>query len=106
MGSEDQDAYCGCCGGGDVSEAAGLGLPRIAESIEYSRLAASEPKVKVVSKVFVIKESFWENASAGKGAGVTTCGGSEEFPPAETEGLLRLSCSSSSSSNRYFAFLR
>jgi hypothetical protein len=66
--SEDQGVYCGCCGGGEVSEAAGLGLPRIADSIEYSRLAASEPKAKVVSNAFVIKESFWENASAGKGA--------------------------------------
>ena len=43
--SEGQLVY-GCCGGGDISDAGGLGLPRMAERMEYSRLAASEPNVK------------------------------------------------------------
>lgn len=33
-----------------IFESGGLGLPRIAERIEYSRLAASDPKEKLESK--------------------------------------------------------
>jgi len=42
---------CGCEGEGAVPpDSGGLGLlPKIAESMEYSRLAASEPNVKLVS---------------------------------------------------------
>lgn len=36
-------------GGGVLFESGGLGLPRIADSIEYSRFAASEPNGKLGS---------------------------------------------------------
>jgi hypothetical protein len=47
--SVDQREYCRS-GGGVAEESGGLGFPRIAERIEYSRLAASEPNGKLGSK--------------------------------------------------------
>lgn len=44
----------------------GLGLPNIAESIEYSRFAASEPNGKLGSKEVVRIESFCCNGSANE----------------------------------------
>ena len=51
-------------GGGDIEDSEGLGFPNIADSIEYSKLAASEPKVKVGSKEEVRMDSFCGNDSA------------------------------------------
>ncbi len=59
-GSDDQLGYGCCWGGGDVSsEAGGLGLPRMAERMEYSRPATSESNAKVVgSKELLSNGSF------------------------------------------------
>lgn len=45
------------------AESGGLGLPRIAERIEYSKFAASEPKAK-----FESKETLKTGSFAGKGS--------------------------------------
>jgi len=52
VGSEGQVENCdGGAGGGEAgAESEGLGFPRMAERIEYSRVAASEPKPNVGSK--------------------------------------------------------
>lgn len=54
-----QDEYAdGGAGGGEVeAESVGLGFPRMADSIEYSRLAASEPKAKAGSNAVARMES-------------------------------------------------
>lgn len=68
MGSEaeDQEVYDGGGGGGgDVEESDGLGFPKIAERMEYSRLAASEPNVKFGSNGAPNKESACAKDSAG-----------------------------------------
>lgn len=65
--ADDQEGYedGGGGGGGDIVMSGGLGLPRIAERIEYSRLAASEPKEKFGSKGDANNESGCEKVSAG-----------------------------------------
>jgi hypothetical protein len=55
------------CGGGVVPDSGGLGLPRMADRMEYSELAASEPKAKLVSKLTLNIGSF-----GGKGSAVKT----------------------------------
>lgn len=67
MASGSQEEYGFCMGsgeGGDVTDS-GLGFPKIAESIEYSRFAASEPKVKPGSNEVVKRTSFCEKGSDG-----------------------------------------
>lgn len=61
IGSDGQEEYCGACacGGGEVEdESVGLGLPKIADRMEYSRFAASEPNEKLGSKEVVRRASF------------------------------------------------
>lgn len=65
------------------AESGGLGLPRMAERMEYSRFAASDPKAKLGSNETLKRGSFVGNGSAadmtceirtGKGVdGSTTC---------------------------------
>ena len=62
MESADQREY-GKSGGGDVEESGGLGFPSIAERIEYSRLAASEPNGKLGSKDEASMTSLCGNGS-------------------------------------------
>lgn len=72
-GSGDQaelgkvDCSWDCEGEGAVPEAesGGLGLPRIAERMEYSKFAASDPKVKFGSKETLKRGSFAGKRSAG-----------------------------------------
>jgi hypothetical protein len=47
--SEGQDEYDGADGAGLVVVCGGLGFPRMAERIEYSRFAASDPNGKLGS---------------------------------------------------------
>lgn len=110
--------YWACCGGGgEPVESGGLGLPRMAERMEYSRLAASEPKGEKVatgSNVLASKGSFWDIVSTigivvTGGVGCCGCwisGVLALLGVAVSLLLVRFSCSSSSSSKRYFAFLR
>jgi hypothetical protein len=63
--ADDQEGYEDGGGGGDIVDSGGLGLPKIAERIEYSRLAASEPKEKLGSKGDANSESAAGNVSAG-----------------------------------------
>jgi hypothetical protein len=65
MESADQREYCKS-GGGVAEESGGLGFPRIAERIEYSRLAASEPNGKLGSKDEASMTSLCGNDSPGK----------------------------------------
>jgi hypothetical protein len=67
MGSEaeDQEYECGGGGGGDVEESDGLGFPKIAERMEYSRFAASEPKEKFGSNGAPNNESACAKDSVG-----------------------------------------
>ena len=57
----------GCEGDGALAESGGLGLPNIADRIEYSKFAASEPKVKSGSKVRLNRGSV----AAGNGSANT-----------------------------------
>lgn len=61
IGSEGQVEYCdGGAGGGDVGvDSGGLGLPKIEDSIAYSRVAASDPNPKVGSKAVARRDSVW-----------------------------------------------
>lgn len=56
----------GCEGDGAVAEAesGGLGLPRMADKMEYSKFAASEPNAKFGSKETLKSGSFVGNGSA------------------------------------------
>lgn len=66
MGSDAHEVYDGGGGGGgDIEESGGLGLPNIADRIEYSRLAASEPKEKFGSNEVPSNESVVGKVSAG-----------------------------------------
>jgi hypothetical protein len=68
MGSEaeGQEVYEGCGGGGeDVEDSDGLGFPNMAERIEYSRFAASDPKVKFGSNDAPNNGSACAKGSAG-----------------------------------------
>lgn len=49
------------------AESGGLGFPRMADRMEYSRFAASEPKAKLGSKGTLKRGSFVENGSAAEG---------------------------------------
>jgi hypothetical protein len=71
-------------------------FPRMADNMEYSPLAASEPKGKFESKLTSKIES-----EAEKGSQDCIEGGSVLLSDLDL-----LSCSSSCSSRRYFAFLR
>ena len=63
--AEDQEVYeAGGGGGGDVEVSEGLGFPKIVERMEYSRLAASDPKVKFGSNEAPINESACAKDSA------------------------------------------
>lgn len=70
IGSEGQDEiFCAASDGGGGVEGesvVGLGLPNIAESIEYSRFAASEPNENWGSKEVVSIASSCCNGSANK----------------------------------------
>lgn len=54
----------GCEGDGALAESGGLGLPNIADRIEYSKFAASEPNAKLGSKLRLNRGS----AVAGNGS--------------------------------------
>lgn len=69
IGSEGQVEYCdGGAGGGEVGvESGGLGLPRMADNIEYSRLAASDPNAKDDgSKAVARRDSVWGTGFASE----------------------------------------
>ena len=53
-----------CCGGGVGSDSGVPWFPRMAERMEYSRLAASEPKGKLESNGAGKRGSFGVNGSA------------------------------------------
>ena len=53
------------------SEGSSVGLPSMAERIEYSRLAASEPKEYELSNERCCRASSWWNASGGEGFGLS-----------------------------------
>jgi hypothetical protein len=110
IGSDGQEEYCGACGcggGGEVEdESVGLGLPKIADKMEYSRFAASEPNEKLGSKEVVRRDSFcWGKGSTAmrlSGGRSRRIGnipividvGSAEVPPlGGFSDLLRFSCS-------------
>jgi len=57
-------------GGVELESVVGLGLPNMADSIEYSRFAASEPKEKLGSKGVVSTASVCCNGSVGGGASI------------------------------------
>jgi len=62
--AEDQEVKeAGGGGGGDVEVSEELGTPRIDERIEYSRLAASDPKEKFESNGAPINESACAKSS-------------------------------------------
>lgn len=63
--ADDQEGYEDGGGGGDIVDSGGLELPKMAERIEYSRLAASEPKEKLGSKGDANNESACAKVSAG-----------------------------------------
>lgn len=91
----------GCDGDGALAESGGLGLPNIADRIEYSKFAASEPNAKLGSKLRLNRGSAV--AGNGSGGGIGTGMGSCFSLGAD---CLFFSCSSSSSSSKYLAFLR
>lgn len=107
--SEGQEEYGGGGGGGEAPESDGLGFPKMAERIEYSRLAASEPNEKVGSNEVPSRESGCVKFSAGAAGGAEAAGCSVIVCVPSMElatDLLRLRASNSSSSSRYLAFLR
>lgn len=114
-GHEEKEAVIGDAG---TLSSGGLGFPRMAERMEYSRLAASEPKLNVESKAEEKRVSSGKG-SARSGIGCVGGGGGGGGSGAAGGGgltgvgvvsvpfdLRRFSSSSSSSSKRYFAFLR
>jgi hypothetical protein len=60
-----QELNEGC---GLLPDSGGLGLPRIADRIEYSMFAASEPKVKLGSKGMLRPGSLGLRLSGGRDA--------------------------------------
>lgn len=69
--SVDHPEYGGCGDWVEGPESDGLGFPSIADRIEYSRLAASDPNAKLGSNGILHIGSFCGNGSAGNRKGIS-----------------------------------